>query len=144
MENKNNTNLNTQNLFSNNIVPNILLLNGITILIFGFIFFFISGIGDPGDFNPETKRIMVKQGNIVGIGSIIYFITCLVSRNLWIKGYVYGNYIIIVLGLISLSVSVFITFNFEESNLSVLLTSLLIMMNIFLIVVVLKKIIETK
>ncbi len=132
------------NLISKNTVSDILMFDGITIFIFGIIFSFINLIGDPGDFNPETKRIMVLQGNIIGIGSFIYLITCLISRYLRNKGHNFGNYIIIILGIIHLLISIFITFNFEEPNLSILFTSLLIMMNILLIVVVIKELIERK
>jgi hypothetical protein len=66
----------------------------------GFVYYFICLIGDPGDFSPETKAIIVRQGYIFLRLTKVYFQVYLISLIFWIKGMVKWRYALILLSFI--------------------------------------------
>lgn len=82
------------------IVSIILTLDGFSTLALGLLFFILSGIGDPVDFNIETKEANVRRGEIVALLTLLYLVMCFISMIFWRRGKQVWRYFILGLGLI--------------------------------------------
>ena len=76
------------------IVSIILILDGFSTLALGLLFFLISGLGDPVDFNVKIKEANVRRGEIVALFTLAYLVMCFISMIFWKKGKQVWRYII--------------------------------------------------
>jgi hypothetical protein len=117
------------------LVTVVILMDGFSMLAFGFFYLLISGMADYFD-NLEAKEAMLRQGEVVAALSFVYIFICLISLVYWHFRKQFWNYVILGLGLFHLAVfSYLMTFD-NEFNILVFLFYISLVGNLLLLVII--------
>ncbi len=113
----------------------ILILDGLSMVFFGFIY--LVGSANADFFSdPEKKDVVLRQGEVVALLTLLYLIFCIVTLVYWLKGRRSWNYVVLGLGLFHLtSCSYLMVFSDWERDLARLCFYDSLTLNLFLVAI---------
>ena len=87
------------------LVSCLMILDGLSVLGLGLLFFMVAGLADPPDFSIEAKEANFLRGQVVAFVAFIYFLLSIISTIYWNVRYGAWRFIMLGLGILHLPVS---------------------------------------